>query len=165
MQDFISENMSFLRKYNGGLAALLDSSPDAEEPALEVSAAGEPTLVYKGLYVHSKQNPLREAGRLVDSIGEGGEPVVFLGFGLGYAALALAQKAPERPIIIVEKHTHLFKKALSVRDYRDFLSHRKLIIVLGGTGDGVTDALSLFKAEKPPVVLPNRALSTLDKEW
>ena len=160
---------------------------------IEAAASGAPTLVYKAVYIHSKRDPEREAERLVESaVGASCDsevPALVLGFGLGYAACALRAKFPARPIIIVERRIELLKKALELRDLGAFLSggeprvadaaplgssastagvpRSKLAFVLGGSGEGVTEALSLFESSPgvPPLVIQNRALTGIDEDW
>jgi hypothetical protein len=158
------------------LAEEIDKAKNEAGVHVEVAATGAPTLAVEGRYIHSKRDPEREAERLVEA-GIGGNnginiagsevPALVLGFGLGYTACALAAKFPDRPIIIVEKRAELLKKALETRDMETFLSRPQLVFVLGGDGEGVTGALSLFESVPgaPPLVLQNRALTGLDEEW
>jgi hypothetical protein len=167
---FFSQNMAKLREVFPLLADELDKVEDGEAVLkIETAASGAPTLVFQGLYVHSKRDPEREAERLVGSAGDAGdeEAALVLGFGLGYAAVALAAKFPARPIIIVEKRPELLKKALEVRDLRTLLTRERLVFVLGGDGGGVTDALSLFESSPgvPPLTIWNRTLTGMDEEW
>jgi len=131
---------------------------------VETAASGDPTLVYKGLYVHSKMDPKREAERLAET---GSEEILalVLGFGLGYAFSALANKFPKRPIIIVEKRAEIIKKAFELRGFTAVLAREKLVFVLDV--EGLISALSLFESTPgiPPLVVRNRALCSLDKEW
>jgi hypothetical protein len=183
-------NASVLTKNYPGLMEELAKSAGDDELApediqLETTPSGAPTLVIKGLYVHSPRDPLREAQRLVEAAlgGGGGEasqgpagqaaeeaegPALIMGFGLGYAAEAAAKAAPGRPVIIVEKRRELLKKALETRDLGGFLSKNRVVFVLGGDGGAITGALALF--EKPegktaPAIIRNRAIMGLDAEW
>ncbi len=92
-----------------------------EDIKIETSASGEPALKFKGLYVHSPRDPAKEGKRLAssaiaeasviaDAVGNKTPSSVFivLGFGLGYAAQALAELKPQSPVIIVEKYPALF---------------------------------------------------------
>ena len=170
--------MEALKRLYPLLAEELDKAGDDIAPddlAIEAAASGEPTLAYRDIYVHSKRDPRREAQRLVDSTASsssGGGPAVILGFGLGYTAAILAEKLNadadgDRPIIVVEKHPAILKKALHARDLGAFLSKNRLVFVLGGSGEGITGALSLFKGSPgvPPLVIQNRALTGMDGDW
>jgi len=140
------------------------ANANTETLKIEASASGDPTLVYNGLYVHSKMDPRREAERLASGNDED-TPALVLGFGLGYAFSALAAKFPKRPIIVVEKHPEILKKAIELRDFSAFLAREKLVFVLDV--EGLTAALSLFESVPgvPPLVIRNRALCDLDKDW
>ena len=171
---FFSQNMELLRQCNPRLAEELgkvESELPIEEIKIEQAASGAPTMVIKGIHIHSPRDPEREASRLVeaaaDTIDVGEEPALILGFGLGYSAAALAQKFPEKPIIIVEKHPGILKRALEIRDFRILLSRDRLVFVLGGSNDGVSGALSLFESTPGglPLIIQNRALTGIDKEW
>ncbi|MCL2209778.1 MAG: DUF115 domain-containing protein [Treponema sp.] len=134
----------------------------------ETSASGEPALCVKGIYVHSMRDPVREAQRLVQTADTGKDFMVILGFGLGYAA----QAAAGQPVVIVEKYKNLLLKAFELRDFSDLLSSNRVIFVIGGSGDGIMNALAVAcrlagnVGEKPSFsVIRNRALYDLDKEW
>jgi hypothetical protein len=143
----------------------------SEDIQIITASSGDPSLCVKGINIHSGRDPAREGIRLTQSAAGSGA-VVILGFGLGYAACAAAQAIEKgRPIIIVEKHRKLLVKALETRDISSFLSNNRIIFVVGGTGEGITNALSIadgfFSAGErtEPVVIRNRALIDLDKEW
>ncbi|GAB6392870.1 MAG: DUF115 domain-containing protein [Treponematales bacterium] len=134
------------------------------EMAVERAASGDAALKVRGVYVHSPRDPVREARRLAETLDAAGQgPVVVMGFGLGYGAEAAAEKAPGRPLIVIEKHRELFRKALETRDLRGLLSRGALVFVFGG---GAAAALSLFpRSGSAPDILRNRALTGLDAEW
>jgi len=167
------QNMTVLKQHNPLLAEEIEKAEEdtgENGPQIEEAASGAPTLIFHNIYVHSKRDPKREAERLVESSGSCAEseaPVLVLGFGLGYCAEALAAKFPEKPIIVVEKHPILLKKALENRELGAFLSRNLLVFVLGGGGEGVTGALSLFESTPgvSSLVIQNRALTGIDEEW
>jgi hypothetical protein len=171
-----------LEKDGGGKAG-----EEAGELRVESAASGAPTLFFRGHYVHSARDPVREARRLAETLppslpglgaesGNGAgngrdlrEPVLILGFGLGYAAEAAAERAPGRPLIVVERRREILKKALESRNLDSFLSENRIVFVVGGSGEAVSGALSLFgspgEAGKPPDILRNRVLTGLDGDW
>jgi len=157
-----------------------------DEIKIITASSGDPTLCVKGVNIHSGRDPAREGLRLAQvarATQEGaGGTVVILGFGLGYTASAVAEMSASDksaggqggappPIIIVEKHRELLVKAFETRDLSDFLSKNRIIFVVGGTGEGITNALSIADGfisageKTEPVVIRNRALVDLDKEW
>jgi hypothetical protein len=142
-----------------------------EDIQIITASSGDPSLCVKGINIHSGRDPSREALRLAQTT-TGNGPVVILGFGLGYSATAAAQAFEKgRPLIIVEKHRKILVKALETRDMSDFLSNNRIIFVIGCTGEGITNALSIADGfisageRTEPAVIRNRALIDLDKEW
>ena len=174
--DFFSQNMAILRKFNPMLAEELEKEGQGTAPGeIENAISGAPTIVFRSIYLHSKRDPEREAEKLVEAelkaVGIKGEaPAIILGFGLGYTATALNAKLGRhcvRPIIIVEKYPEILKKAFEYRDLSSLLCRKNVIFVLGGTGEGITGALSLFESTPglPPAIIQNRALTGLDEDW
>ena len=177
---FWDSNSKILRRHYPGLIEELTADDGCallpEDIKIETSPSGDPSLCIKGIHVHSPRDPLREGQRLAQAV-TGTGPVVILGFGLGYAAqaAALIYAGAElgRPVIIVEKYKELLLKALELRDMADFLS-KKIIFVIGGTGEGISNALAAANElipenerdeKKAPSVIRNRALTGLDEEW
>jgi hypothetical protein len=177
---YYPQNIAILRKIFPPLAEKMDKLKDDDGGLkIEAAASGAPTLLIQasqspegslpGLYVHSKRDPEREAGRLVESAfaeSPGGDgPALVLGFGLGYTAEALALKSGEKPIIIVEKRMEILKKALEARDLGAFLYRERLVFVFDC--EGVSGALALFESTPGvfPLVIRNRVLTGLDEEW
>ena len=175
-------NRSILRKaYPGLLEELLRleaGDPAGPKPEAETAASGDPTLRINGLYVHSPRDPAREGRRLAEAClagsGEGDDtPVLVLGFGLGYAAEAVAALAPRRPLVIVEKNPGLLRLAFDLRDLSGFLSRPGIAFLPAGEGEGAINALLLFEKaagkksaqRSPPLVLRNRTLAGIDEQW
>jgi len=163
-----------IERYPGLLDQLTrgDDGLAAEDVKIETNAAGEPALTVKGLHVHSPRDPVKEGKRLAETaIAEAAAnnnfPTVFivLGFGLGYAALALAGLDPQSPIIIVEKYPALLRLAFEQRNLETLLSRNNTAFVLDA--DGITTALSHFeKKEKLKFeILRNRTLTGIDEKW
>ncbi|MDR2185388.1 MAG: DUF115 domain-containing protein [Treponema sp.] len=139
---FWEKNVRIIRAQYPGLAEQLAASSGPDGIKLERAASGDPTLIIRGLHVHSPRDPVREGRRLAESLPApppGPPPLIVLGFGLGYAAEAAAEKTPDRPLIIVERRPGVLRQALEVRDLEPFLTGHKLIFILGrepaaGTG-------------------------------
>ncbi|MDR1410691.1 MAG: DUF115 domain-containing protein [Spirochaetaceae bacterium] len=187
------ENMLFLREHFPDLAAYLEKAeprpldprlPESPEDAADGpagsgdgssagdsiavvgTAAGVPSLVVNGKYIHSPRDPIREGLRAAETLPEGDGPIAALGFGLGYAVIAAAERFPQRPVVIVERRVSVLRAALETRDLRQFLSSRRAVFVLGNAGDpqrAVGAALRLFEGK--PEILRNRALMALDGDW
>ncbi|MDR2211378.1 MAG: DUF115 domain-containing protein [Spirochaetaceae bacterium] len=164
-------NLEILRRRYPALAEKLE----IESPGdfrVERAAAGDPTLSFRGLHIHSRQDPAREGNRQAESAltGAGEAPVILLGFGLGYAAEALAKNHREHPLVIIERRKELFTLALGQRDLEALLSPGRAVFIIGGNSGAVTGALALLERAHapPPVILKNRALTSLtpeDQSW
>jgi len=185
---FIEINKAVLQKYYPGLYEdLLINDNDDISPAdikVETAQTGEPVININGFYINSHRDPKREAERLVKSIcadmsANVYSPVILLGFGLGYTAEAAASFG--KLIIVAEKHKNIFLKALELRNFSALFSETRLIFVVGGSGEGITNALSIAykiardeasiqgsvdSGKKPlPSVIRNKALVSLDEQW
>ena len=162
-----------IQQYPALLEEILRNDIDSGGLEAEAAASGDATLKFRGVYIHSNRDPAREGRRLAESTaapaGTQTGPVVILGFGLGYAAQAAAELWPDRPLIIVEKYRRLLRVALEQRNLRSLLARPNVVFIIGGGGDGISGALSLFEeaaAERvPPAVIRNRALIDMDGEW
>jgi hypothetical protein len=173
------KNLGIIRRLYPGLAEQLERTEnETEEDAAEWdgdekdilirdAASGDPTMIIRGIHVHSNRDPRREGRRAAEgAAGEG--PLVILGFGLGYGAEAAAMQAPDRPLIVVERHITVLRRALECRDLGRLLAPGKIVFVPGGSGEAVTAALRLFESRDPaerPALLKNRALTALNEHW
>ena len=171
------------KKYPGLSEQIFENEKTPEHKiAIQTAASGVPTATVNGLYVHSPRDPEREGRRIAESIVPGGgfSPLIFLGFGLGYTATAVADAAtpadakqassgPVIPIIIVEKNIDMLRKAFELRDLSRFLSREGIAFVPGDSVEGVTRALSHFEKinneNNTPVVIRNPTLTGVDEEW
>jgi hypothetical protein len=162
-------NLRIIRAHYPRLAEELERpGPAGEDLRVETAASGDPTLVVGGIHIHSPRDPVREGRRLAESLtGEG--PLIVLGFGLGYAPEAAAEKNAGRPLLIVERRRAVLRRALEFRNLANLLAEHKLIFVLGRDdgedGPAVTAALDLLGASGAPELLKNRALISLDESW
>ncbi|MDR2403365.1 MAG: DUF115 domain-containing protein [Spirochaetaceae bacterium] len=182
-----------LRKPPDASPVPVSSEPDAgalpaPEPLLvrvETAASGDPTLVVNGLHIHSPRDPVREGRRAAENPDEGisgkgpeastgtvDGPVIVLGFGLGYAVEAAAERWPERPLVVVERRRELLLLAMETRDLGRLLAGGRLIFVLGDDPAVQPDIIlgALRRAEKlsgsgTPALIRNRGLMNLDREW
>ena len=170
-------DLSLLDKNYPGLLADLENHDEDELPQNEISieknAANLPVLKIRGIYIHSPRDPVREAGKQVEQITDSGtdreNPVIILGFGLGYITDAPAFRdliAGNRPVIVVERRREVLRLALEHRDLGPFLMNNRVIFAPGGKGERLPGALSLLKKnEGRPIIIRNRALMNLDHEW
>ncbi|MBN1698317.1 MAG: motility associated factor glycosyltransferase family protein [Spirochaetales bacterium] len=95
--------------------------------------SGNPTMRYKGLYIHSSHNPVKEASQLAEraTASPGISCCIIYGFGLAYHIEAFLEKRPETPVLIVEPDISVFLKALETRNLRPVLASRRVSICLG----------------------------------
>jgi hypothetical protein len=183
-------NIRLLREKFPGLAERLlrepaEAAPEPLPVRVESAASGDPTLLVNGLHIHSPRDPAREGRRAAEnpdvgnpgkgpgsSAGTEGGPIIVLGFGLGYAAEAAAEKWPDRPLIVVERRRELLLLAMETRDLGKLLAGGRLIFVLGDDPAVQPDIIlgALRSAEKlsgggTPGLIRNRGLMNLDREW
>jgi hypothetical protein len=178
---FLSKNREILLVQYPGLFEELSAKSDdglsPEDIKIDTSPTGDPALSIRSIHIHSPRDPAREGQRLAEAVNVPGSKgaVVILGFGLGYAAEAAA--AFGKPVIIVEKYKSIILKALELRDFGGFLSQNKIIFVIGGSGDGIVNALAIVNEilsansggqddkKAPPLIIRNKALMNLDEQW
>jgi hypothetical protein len=162
-------NIRILREHFPDLERQLekDEAGSTADDSITVTdaASGRPALTINGRHIHSPRDPLREGTRAAEALADGDGPIVALGFGLGYAVVAAAEKFPDRPIVVVERRISVLRAALETCDLRQFLSSHKVVFVLGtdSARAAINGALRLFGGK--PETLRNRALMALDEEW
>ncbi|MBQ1593198.1 MAG: hypothetical protein II077_14285, partial [Treponema sp.] len=94
----------------GGNAAKTDES--------RANAAKSVPAKQPAISLHSKYNPEREAEQLVKEFSKNDfDAAVFLGFGLGYAPIAFAEKNPSTPLILIENNPLFLFAALNTLDF------------------------------------------------
>ena len=169
-QDYYSLNITALKKYNPLLAEEITNNSDDDiekKIIIEETPSGHITMSLDGIYVHSKRDPYNEAKRIAAAMEEGDNPIILLGFGLGFSALSISEQFPHRPIIVVEKHKEILKKALHVMDHSTLITHTHLIFIIGGTGESISAAMSIFQkmTNAAPLLVKNRALCSIDEQW
>jgi len=175
MSFFNTNKNILLTQYPGLFETINTADKDdicPENLKIDASQAGDPVLSINGIHIHSPRDPAREGQRLAEAVSAEKGAVILLGFGLGYAAQAAAEL--KRPVIVVEKHKSILLKALELRDFSDFLGKHRIIFVIGGTGEGITSALSIANElvavdnenkKAAPSIIRNRALMGLDEQW
>ena len=99
--------------------------------------------------LHSKYNPEREAEQLVKEFSKNAfDAAVFLGFGLGYAPIAFAEKNPSTPLILIENNPLFLFAALNTLDFTKVFSHPNLIFVTKTNASTAVSVLANYKAER-----------------
>ena len=81
------------------------------EATVERGRNGQPTLRIGGVYFHSRYDPVRETGQLIDSAElDTKRPVLVVGLGLGYHVVELQRRG--FTVAVVEPDTHVARAAL-----------------------------------------------------
>ncbi len=106
--------------------------------------------------IHSRR-PVEEAHRWLDDAIDGPEPacVVVIGLGLGYILDALEQRAPGAHVIAVEPDPAFLRPWLDRRDWRDWIDHGRLTLLVGPEYHGLSDAARRVvpSTDAPPVIV------------
>ena len=110
--------------------------PEGIEPIL--TKTGEISGVWKGISLHSRIDPRREAERAVkEGIPPDSEGIVVFGFGLGYHLEAILSLFPRSTVWVVEPNPSLFQAALELRNCGWLLVHPRVHLLLGTDGNGI----------------------------
>ena len=120
--------------------------------------SGDPSITYKGIWLHSSRNPRQESLRFIQAAFQippvdHQEPILLLGFGLGYVAECVREQFPENPLVIIEPNLTILLKALETRDLSRLLSAPNLIFIIDRDFNALHGLLSLFSA-RPHMVIP-----------
>ena len=130
MEKIAKRNRDFLDSTFPGLSHFTDTYKS--DDAFTCIAEPVPNIRVRGRFVHSKQNPQREALHLVDDIPEQqGVVLLFLGLGMGYQVETLKKRFAGRGIqatfIVVERSPEIFTLLCHNRDL-SFLEGTRLFI-------------------------------------
>ena len=113
------------------IAALRALQPSAEME-IRTSASGEPTALLHDSYIHSRYDPLKEAGRLAEQqAGSGVSTCLFYGFGLGYTVEACRRLFPGLPLVVIEPVGEFFLRALAARELGALLTDGEIRWLIG----------------------------------
>ena len=105
----------------------------------------EPALT-SGQALHSRYNPAKEGLRLADSISkelDSQRVPVFMGFGLGYGAVAVAQKKPAG-LVLVEPDVACLAAALWSLDFEPVFSLERCAVLVEASHQSVLGVLESF---------------------
>ncbi len=162
----LQENLnSLLGKNKELIKSLVHRVVPSGELEIVSTRSGNPTGLYRGIYIHSRYDPMREAKQLVDGLLEEEiDIVVFLGFALGYTVEACLEKKQGLKILVVEPDIGLFLKALRSRDMSHFLGREELLFAFGNRPDEILEIMEGLRAERIKIIR-NRALYHKDIEY
>ena len=148
-----SNEEHFRRRFPSLAATLLGPSGSAPSPyqpyQIEQAKNGSPTARDGGVLLHSRYDPQKEAQSLIGSFDPDAQEVaVFLGFGLGYAAIEFARAFPDVPMVLVESDAARFLAALQVVDWGALFCHEKLVLAVGAQTGELESILSSYSPQK-----------------
>ncbi len=126
----LETNLNILEKRDPDVFSRIFSNikPSGELETLP-SAAGDLTALYRGTYLHSPRNPVREAEKFVEKWNSPlPEILIMEGLGLGYHASAFLSAYPELIIWIIEPDLPFFLDIISRIDLRQILSNPRVIL-------------------------------------
>src|SRR5688572_30768298 len=151
---------------NATLRRNLEALGSAVRPALDPAAAGgarvdlsagfdrASVLTPAGVWVpmHAA-DPRREAEAWLDEAGEA-PTLVVVGLGLGYALDVLEQRPGVTRVLAIEPVPAVARAMLARRDWRGWLTSRRLTLLVGPHYAGAVDACRLFMSggTPPPLV-------------
>ena len=122
---------------------------DTRGLSVSVGRSGLPTIKIVGqngneFFLHSKYHPQKEAERLIADVELAGKnPIIVLGFGLGYHLFEILEKSPANvPVLVIEPHPVIFKKALEVMELSALLNNPRVKVLLNPTQEELINALS-----------------------
>lgn len=127
----LQANLRALRRceHNAAAAAAVARAVPLETVWPADSKTGLPVAVASGvsgeITLHSRYDPVREADRAVQSLGDGGF-VVMLGLGLGYLLEALARARSFDQVLVLESDARLLRSLCAMRDFSEALGDERV---------------------------------------
>ncbi len=163
---FLDKNIAAIRaRYPQFGKEILEQYAPTHEAEIEPTDAGAPTVRYRGMYLHSRRDPIREAERVVSSSVPGRTGTcIALGFGLGYFVEAFRRLFPLLPVVVVEPDVPLFLRALETRDLCRLLSDEAVSLFLDIDPDSLQRAFSQLPDGNLHLLCP-RSLYRLDPAY
>jgi len=119
--------------------------------------SGDPSMKYRGIWLHSSRNPREEAKRLLLTSVQSAQvqnqpPIMLFGFGLGYTAEHIREQFPENPLVIIEPNLGILLMALVTRDLSSLLRSPGIIFIIDKTMDALFNVLPLFACPPLPII-------------
>ena len=148
--ELFSQNKSLFENRFSSLAKLIFEnfsykyifSYCSEKLEIQNAKTNLPTVKENGKFWHSVYSPEREATSLIStSECQEKSTIVFLGYGLGYAALQACKNHPEKTIIIIEPDINYALFPFFYMDFSEIFKHEKLIMLFGAEHQQVISIL------------------------
>ena len=120
-------------------AELLDrEATRAEIPTLKINTE-------KGsFYLHSKYDPLKEAGNLIKNFkAEEHDVIVMLGLGLGYHLFELVKKYPDNLFMVIEHDNNIYRTFFETANH-DFIEKKNILYLTDDNFPELSHIISYF---------------------
>jgi len=147
--NFLETNIDALSELSPGLRETLETVAP-EELEVVPTHSGHVTIRRRGVYLHSRFDPVKEAEKLVDTTASssGVGTIVFYGFGLGYHIERFFALHPGARAIVLEPDAAFFRKVLELRDFTDLIRREGLRLLVGTEPEALSLALKEFEDDE-----------------
>ncbi|MEK6531431.1 MAG: hypothetical protein AABZ23_02925, partial [Deltaproteobacteria bacterium] len=150
METIFGRNCRAIVSKNNGLARML-AGPGEGAVLLEPAKSGDFTFRHKGLYFHSRYDPLKEAeAQAEEALKKKSDWIILFGLGCGYLLKTLIKKGREK-IIVFEPGIEILRAVLEKIDLSEEFStgnvyicsdQNELVDLVLGKTEGMDDLLS-----------------------
>ncbi len=163
---FLSSNLAVLKTLLSPEAYETLRLQEASDRLAIVATGGpRPTALYDGRLVYSRNEPYREAERVVRrEVSADSGVCLFESFGLGYHVEAFLELHPRAHAVVVEPDVGLFLAGIASRDLTGLLSSERLHLLLAAEPEIVPMVLDAFPHSVHSVVRL-RAFAAKDRSY
>lgn len=128
----LGNNLYILQQRQPDLAKRVWECAYTDDVVLFPSLVGPPTMEVKGRLMHSAHDPVREARRWVDIVGNHAtENVAFLGCGMGYHIVEYMRRENWRDMtIIIEPNLEVFRCWLETMDLTPYIVEKCMVFAV-----------------------------------
>lgn len=146
MNELLARNLEILSKNNPAAAGVIEharSGPVTFVTVKNGDTVGEVNVNGKKFLLHSKFDPVTEAGRFVGEIVKSSFNLyVVAGFGFGYhIAEILAKTDSETSVLVLESHTENVRAACESRDLSKIFSDPRFVLMLAPSEEEIADRM------------------------
>ena len=164
-REFLRKNLNALAGVNEELYARLSAVSHDDWYSFSVSRSGETVPVLKGQSLHSLIDPKREAQRLVSTINQRTNFLIFLGFGGGFLPEAALEQT-DAYVIVIDFNLNGIAEIFSSRDYSELIKNDRFYLLAHPSCDEIKTFI--LEQYKPPLsggiqIIPLRARAEIDK--
>ncbi|MEW5817638.1 MAG: 6-hydroxymethylpterin diphosphokinase MptE-like protein, partial [Spirochaetota bacterium] len=164
--EFFKKNLdAFIFHYPKLKPLLLKDYPSIPDMEIIATPSGMPSARYRGIYIHSGHDPMREAFRLIRiETKQGIHCCIFAGFGLGYYIEVFIKLFPDVPFVVVEPDISMFLQAFTGRNLIPLLTNERGSYLLGSEPEALLELLDLMEGTKIQII-KLRALYDKNKDY